>query len=108
MAAFQAELEAIGKADKVLTIAFSEFGRRSYENGSEGTDHGKAAPMFLIGKNVKGGFHGAKPDLSNLNDGDLQFKIDFRQVYATALDDWMGNDSKVVLGGQYQALDVLK
>lgn len=106
--AFQAELEAVGKADKVLTMVFSEFGRRSYENGSQGTDHGKAAPMFLIGKNVKGGFHGPKPDLQNLNDGDLNFAIDFRQAYATALDDWMGNDSKVVLGQQFQTLDVLK
>lgn len=108
MAAFQGELEAIGKADKVMTLVFSEFGRRSYENGSEGTDHGKAAPMFLVGKNVKGGFHGPKPDLADLNDGDVQFKIDFRQVYATALDDWMGNDSKVVLGGSFQTVDVLK
>ncbi|QYK52953.1 MAG: DUF1501 domain-containing protein [Fimbriimonadaceae bacterium] len=108
IAAFQKELEAVGKADKVLTMVFSEFGRRSYENGSQGTDHGKAAPMFLIGKNVKGGFHGPKPDLQNLNDGDLNFKIDFRQAYATALDDWMGNDSKVVLGQQFQSLDVLK
>jgi len=108
ISAFQKELEAVGKADKVLTMVFSEFGRRSYENGSQGTDHGKAAPMFLIGKNVKGGFHGPKPDLQNLNDGDLSFKIDFRQAYATALDDWMGNDSKVVLGQQFQSLDVLK
>lgn len=108
IAAFQSELEAIGKADKVMTLVFSEFGRRTYENGSEGTDHGKAAPMFLIGKNVKGGFHGPKPDLNNLNDGDLEFKIDFRQVYATALDNWMGNDSGVVLGGTFQTLDVLK
>lgn len=108
IAAFQAELEAVGKATNVTTLVFSEFGRRTYENGSEGTDHGKAAPMFLIGKNVKGGFHGARPDLTNLNDGDLQFKIDFRQVYATALDDWMGNDSKAILGGQFQTLDVFK
>jgi uncharacterized protein (DUF1501 family) len=108
VAAFQKEMEAIGKADKVMTLVFSEFGRRSYENGSEGTDHGKAAPMFLIGKNVKGGFHGSKPDLQNLNDGDLVHKIDFRQVYATALDEWTGNDSKVVLGQQFQTLDVIK
>lgn len=108
VAAFQAEMEACGRADKVMTLVFSEFGRRSYENGSAGTDHGQAAPMFLIGKNVKGGFHGPKPDLQDLNDGDVRFKVDFRQVYATALDNWMGNDSAVVLGQQFQTLDVLK
>ena len=108
MAAFQAELEACGKADKVMTLVFSEFGRRAYENGSAGTDHGKAGPMMLIGKNVKGGLYGGKVDLENLNDGDLVHQIDFRQVYATALDNWMGTDSKVVLGQQFQPLSVLR
>lgn len=107
LGAFQTELELIGKADKVLTMVFSEFGRRSYENGSQGTDHGQAAPMFLIGNSVKGGIYGGKPDLDHLNDGDVAFKVDFRQVYATALDDWMGNDSKAVLGQQFATLDVL-
>ncbi len=107
LAAFQNELELIGKADKVLTMVFSEFGRRSYENGSQGTDHGQAAPMFLIGNPVKGGIYGGKPDLDHLNDGDVAFKVDFRQVYATALDDWMGNDSRAVLGQQFATLNVL-
>lgn len=107
VAAFQAEIEAIGKADKVVTLVFSEFGRRTYENGSAGTDHGKAAPMFLIGKNVKGGIHGIKPDLANLDDGDITFKTDFRQVYATALEDWMGIDANAVLGASFQRLPVL-
>lgn len=108
IAAFQAELEACGKADKVMTLVFSEFGRRAYENGSAGTDHGKAGPMLLIGKNVKGGMYGGKVDLENLNDGDLVHQIDFRQVYATALDNWMGTDSKVVLGQQFQPINVLR
>lgn len=108
VAAFQAEMEAVGRADKTMVLVFSEFGRRVYENGSAGTDHGKAGPMMLIGKNVKGGFHGPKPDLNTLSDGDLAHKIDFRQVYATALDNWMGGESKVVLGGQFSTLDVLK
>ncbi|MBS1713306.1 MAG: DUF1501 domain-containing protein [Armatimonadetes bacterium] len=99
--AFQQEIEAIGKADKVMVLVFSEFGRRSYENGSSGTDHGKAAPMLLIGKNVKGGFHGHKPDLQNLDDGDVRFQTDFREVYATALDNWMGVDSGSVLGEKF-------
>lgn len=108
MEAFMAEMEACGKADKVIVLVFSEFGRRAYENGSAGTDHGKAAPMMLIGKPVKGGIYGAKPDLVNLADGDLAFKTDFREVYATALDNWMGTDSKVVLGQQYKPLDIIR
>lgn len=106
--AFQDEIEKMGKGEKVITMAFSEFGRRSYENGSAGTDHGKAGPMFLIGQRVKGGLYGPKPDLVNLADGDLAWKIDFRQVYATALDDWMGGDSKTVLGGSFDRLAVWK
>ncbi len=105
--AFQQEMEAAGKADKVTVLVFSEFGRRSYENGSGGTDHGKAAPMLLIGKNVKGGFHGPKPDLQHLDDGDITFKTDFRQVYATALDNWMGIDSEVVLGQAFTHVTAL-
>jgi len=104
-AAFQSEMEAIGKADKVILLTFSEFGRRAYENGS-GTDHGKAAPMFLIGSKVKGGLYGKVPDLSNLDQGDVPFQIDFRQVYATALDSWVGGDSEVVLGQKFESMPV--
>lgn len=106
--AFQREMEALGKADKVMVLVFSEFGRRSYENASLGTDHGAAAPMFLIGKSVKGGLYGPMPDLMNLMDGDLKYGIDFRQVYATALDNWMGGESEKVLSGKFDALNVLK
>ncbi|MEQ1933487.1 MAG: DUF1501 domain-containing protein, partial [Fimbriimonadaceae bacterium] len=102
--AFQREMEAIGKADKVMVLVFSEFGRRSYENASGGTDHGAAGPMLLIGKNVKGGLYGKLPNLSDLQDGDLKFDIDFRQVYATALDNWIGGDSGVVLGKQFDKI----
>ncbi len=108
VAAFQAELEALGKADKVITLVFSEFGRRVFENGSAGTDHGKAGPMMLIGKPVKGGFYGGTPDLNTLSDGDIAWKIDFRQVYATALDNWMGSESKVVLGESFSPLSLLR
>lgn len=99
--AFQYEMEALGKADKVIVLVFSEFGRRAYENGSGGTDHGTAAPMLLIGKQVKGGVHGPNPDLNDLQNGDLKFKIDFRDVYAATLDRWMGGDSEVVLGQKF-------
>ncbi len=106
--AFQRELEALGKADKVVVMVFSEFGRRTYENASGGTDHGAAGPMFMVGKSVKGGMYGPMPDLQNLVDGDLKYGIDFRQVYATALDNWMGGDSEKVLAAKFEALNVLK
>lgn len=106
LSAFQNEMEACGRADKVIVLVFSEFGRRVAENGSQGTDHGAAAPMLLIGKKVKGGFHGANPDLANLMGGDLAYKIDFRQVYASTLDQWIGGDSAVVLGQQFEHLSV--
>jgi uncharacterized protein (DUF1501 family) len=107
VAAFQKEMESLGKADNVMVLVFSEFGRRSYENASGGTDHGAAAPMFLIGKRVKGGLHGPLPNLSDLNDGDLKFTTDFRDVYATTLDNWMGGDSATVLGQKFNHLEVL-
>lgn len=102
--AFQREIEALGRDKKVTVLVFSEFGRRSYENASEGTDHGAAAPMFLIGSRIKGGFYGPMPNLLDLTDGDLKYAIDFRQVYATTLDQWMGGDSDKVLGGSFAHL----
>ncbi|MBL8087361.1 MAG: DUF1501 domain-containing protein [Chthonomonas sp.] len=107
IAAFQAEMAAIGKDKKVVVLVFSEFGRRSYENASHGTDHGAAAPMFLVGSRVKGGLYGPMPDLENLADGDLRYSIDFRQVYATALDDWMGADSSAILGKKFDSLGLV-
>jgi uncharacterized protein (DUF1501 family) len=105
--AFQGELAKMGKADKVVTLVFSEFGRRAAENASQGTDHGQAAPMFLIGSKIKGGIYGPIPDLANLSTGDVAFTQDFRGVYATALDSWMGGDSEVVLGHKFDHLAVL-
>ena len=106
--AFQREMESLGKADKVIVLVFSEFGRRVSENGSAGTDHGTAAPMFVIGSRVKGGLHGPIPDLSDLDgNGDLKFKVDFREVYAATLDEWIGGDSEVVLGQKFQHAEVL-
>lgn len=101
VSSFQKELEAVGKADKVIVLVFSEFGRRVAENGSQGTDHGAAGPMLLIGKKVKGGIHGSNPDLQNLVNGDLKFETDFRSVYAATLDQWVGGDSAVVLGSKF-------
>ena len=107
MLAFQREMESLGKADKVIVLTFSEFGRRVGENGSAGTDHGTAAPMFVIGSKVKGGLHGPIPDFNDLDNGDLKFKIDFREVYAATLDQWIGGDSEVVLGQKFEHADVL-
>ncbi|HEY3782887.1 MAG TPA: DUF1501 domain-containing protein [Fimbriimonadaceae bacterium] len=104
---FQEEMEALGKADNVLVLTFSEFGRRSYENASAGTDHGAAAPMFLIGTKVKGGLHGPIPNLHDLDDGDIKMTTDFREVYSMALDEWMGGDSEIVLGEKFKHMDAI-
>ena len=105
---FQKEMDAIGKGDKVVTLVFSEFGRRAQENASLGTDHGAAAPMFLIGNSVKGGLHGPIPDLDNLREGDIAHTQDFREVYAAALEHWMGGDPQTVLGKSFSPVDVFK
>lgn len=106
--AFQKDLELQGNADRVLTLTFSEFGRRVEENASNGTDHGTAAPMFLIGKNVKPGLAGKRPDLTNLDNGDLRFTTDFRSVYASLLENWLGAPSQTVLGGKFNPVDIVK
>jgi uncharacterized protein (DUF1501 family) len=104
---FQETLDADGTADRVLTIVFSEFGRRVRQNASNGTDHGTAAPMFLIGQHVKAGLHGNLPDLDDLDDGDLKYGIDFRSVYATVLNGWFAVDSEPVLSGRFDTLPLL-
>lgn len=98
---FMQEMTALGKADKVTVIVFSEFGRRVAENYSNGTDHGAASTMLAIGNKVKGGIYGGVPNLKDLADGDLKYNIDFRQVYAATLDQWMGGDSQSVLNGKF-------
>jgi uncharacterized protein (DUF1501 family) len=102
--AFYRDLEAMGKHNQVVIVGFSEFGRRVRENGSNGTDHGMAGPMFVIGGAVKGGVYGETPSLTDLDDGDLKFTTDFRQVYATVIEDWLGMGSKKVLNGSYDKL----
>jgi uncharacterized protein (DUF1501 family) len=95
--AFLNDLGERGRGDDVVVLVFSEFGRRVRENGSAGTDHGAAAPMFLLGGKIKGGLHGAHPSLIELIDGDLRFTVDFRSVYAAVLQDWLGTDPLKVL-----------
>ena len=105
--AFQKDLGKQGNTGKVITMVFSEFGRRVAQNGSNGTDHGTAAPMFLIGDNVQSGLLGKHPSLTNLDEGDLKFNTDFREVYAALLEDWMGADSMAILGKKFKNANVL-
>ena len=89
--AFQTDLRLLGIEDRVVLMTFSEFGRRVEQNGSAGTDHGTAAPLFVIGRNVYGGVYGNNPDLTDLdNNGDIKYKYDFRQLYATLLTQQLG------------------
>lgn len=104
LSAFVADLKAQGNYSRVLVISFSEFGRRVSENASGGTDHGAAAPLFVLGGGVRPGLYGAYPSLTDLHDGDLKFNTDFRSVYATALERWLGAPSEMVLGKKFPIL----
>jgi uncharacterized protein (DUF1501 family) len=107
VAAFYDDLAAHGNDRRVLTVTFSEFGRRIEENGSRGTDHGEASPLFLIGGGVKGGLYGTIPDLGATNMGNVRYTTDFRSVYATVLERWLGRPSASVLNGTFPKLPVL-
>jgi uncharacterized protein (DUF1501 family) len=98
LVAFYKDLAEHGNARRVLTMTFSEFGRRVGENASSGTDHGTAAPLFAIGGGVKGGIYGQQPSLTDLDNGDLKFATDFRSVYATVLERWLGRDAVPIVG----------
>jgi uncharacterized protein (DUF1501 family) len=108
LAAFQSDLTEHGHAQRVVTLTFSEFGRRVLENGSQGTDHGAAAPLFLAGGAVQAGPLGAHPSLADLDDGDLKFHTDFRSVYATVLERWLGVASREILGAEYPLLPLFR
>jgi uncharacterized protein (DUF1501 family) len=97
-----AELKRAKKSDQVLVMAFSEFGRRVQENGSGGTDHGAAAPVFLFGDRLGAGIHGKPPPLDDLDGGDLRHAIDFRSVYASILEDWLGAPPKALIAGNFE------
>jgi uncharacterized protein (DUF1501 family) len=100
--AFLDDLAAAGVAERVLVMTFSEFGRRVEENGSAGTDHGTAGPVFLTGPGVRPGLVGKTPSLLDLEAGDLKMGIDFRCVYAGVLQDWLELPSKQALGGDFE------
>jgi uncharacterized protein (DUF1501 family) len=107
IAAFYADLAAHGNDKRVLTMTFSEFGRRVAENANRGTDHGEAAPMFLIGGGVKGGLYGEYPSLDDLDNGDLRYSVDFRSVYATIVEKWFGIPSRAVVEGTFPTMGML-
>lgn len=107
MKAFDAELRATGHHDRVITMAFSEFGRRVSENASAGTDHGAAGPVFLFGSHIKPGLIGPHPSLDKLERGDLAHQLDFRSVYASLLQHWLTVDPSKVLGPAFKPANVL-
>ncbi|MBL8866636.1 MAG: DUF1501 domain-containing protein [Planctomycetia bacterium] len=108
ISAFWRDLAERGHGDRVCIMTFSEFGRRAKENGSNGTDHGSAAPMFLVGGKVKAGVVGDHPSLEKIPDGNLVHAIDFRRVYAAVLENWLGIDAKPIVGAEHKPLDLFK
>lgn len=106
--AFQRDLTAQGNDGRVITMCFSEFGRRVRQNGSNGTDHGTAGPMFVMGTRVQPGLAGAHPSLTDLDNGDLKYGVDFRAVYQELLGKWMGAPTKPVLGAEYRGPKIVR
>jgi uncharacterized protein (DUF1501 family) len=105
VASFIKDLTANSRFDDVLLFTFSEFGRRVAQNASGGTDHGTANNMFLISGGLKEkGILNELPDLNDLDKGDLKYKIDFKNVYATVLNNWLNVDAEKILGGKYNSL----
>ena len=102
---FMDDLKRIGRAGDVAMMVFTEFGRRVEENASLGTDHGTATPMFVIGSGVAGGLHGRHPSLTDLDDGNLKMTTDFRRVYASMIEGWLGfDDSASILKGSFEPM----
>ena len=102
---FVEDMKRIGRADNVAVMMFTEFGRRVEENASLGTDHGTATPMFVFGTGVSGGMYGRHPSLTDLDDGNLRMTTDFRHVYATMIDGWLGyKDHTAILKGSFSPL----
>ena len=103
--AFTIDMKINNRFDDVLLMTFSEFGRRVASNASGGTDHGTANNMFMIGGGLKQkGILNSMPDLSDLQDGDLKYTTDFKNVYATVLQNWLGSDYKTILGKEYELM----
>ncbi len=106
---FYDDLAEHNAGENVMLLVFTEFGRRVHDNGS-GTDHGSGGLAFVIGDSVKGGLYGEYPSLEpdKLLDGDLHFNNDFRGLYATIVEDWLGLDSKPIVNGGFEKLAFVK
>ncbi len=106
---FCEDMKAQGNMQRVLVMTFSEFGRRVSENANGGTDHGAAAPMFVIGEKVKAGLLGLYPSLApaDLFQGDLKYSVDFRSVYAAVLEKWLKTRSEPILGRKFEPLQIV-
>ncbi|MEX2118288.1 MAG: DUF1501 domain-containing protein [Pirellulales bacterium] len=107
MAAFLNDLRRAQLDQRVVVMCFSEFGRRVAENASVGTDHGTAGPVLVAGAPVRAGLHGTTTSLTDLVDGDVKTQLDFRQVYATLLEDWLGLPSEAALDGRFEKVGIL-
>jgi uncharacterized protein (DUF1501 family) len=107
--AFVDDMKAQGNMGRVLVMTFSEFGRRVNENANGGTDHGAAAPMFIVGNTVKAGLLGKYPSLApeDLYQGDIKYNVDFRNVYASVLETWLKTKSAPILGKQFEPLPIV-
>jgi len=101
------DLDGHGLLERVLLVTFSEFGRTVAENGRRGTDHGAAQPLFLAGGKLRGRLIGRHPSLTDLDQGGLKPHTDFRRVYATVLERWLGVASDAILGEKYEPMDFL-
>jgi uncharacterized protein (DUF1501 family) len=99
--AFLDDVQNARLEERVVVLAFSEFGRRVKENVSQGTDHGAAGPVFLAGRKTAGGLVSTTPDLSDLDAGDIKMTTDLREIYAAILEDWLGVDAASVLDGAF-------
>ena len=108
LGAFWKDLKQQGNDQRVVAMTFSEFGRRVQQNASNGTDHGAAAPMFIMGTAVKQGLLSRHPSLTDLDQGDLKYVVDFRSVYASVLQNWLGTPSKPILGEQFPVMPLVK
>jgi uncharacterized protein (DUF1501 family) len=105
---FLTEIDRSDNRDRVTLLIFSEFGRRLRENASAGTDHGTAAPVFLVGRPVQGGLHGPYPSLDRLKDDDPEHEIDFRRIYATVLERWLELPAETSLGAPFELLPLFR
>jgi uncharacterized protein (DUF1501 family) len=108
VAAFFDDMAEAKLSERVVLLAFSEFGRTNKENGSAGTDHGTAGVVFVAGREARGGVAGTMPSLTDLDGGEPKMTTDFRGVYTAVLEDWLGLPARDVLGGRFERLPLIQ